>query len=234
MVPERAVAPAPRLRPYLVVPLPIDLHRPVRSRAEQTALAEAVRDAAPSESETNYLEWKGTLDLTEKSALAKIAAAVLGFSNRIPDVAAHALGGMRTCSRGPGEGVAGRVGARTHGDHVDVAEPSSPMRVFGAMAMMPGEYRSESELRQEVAKYADVLAEGLPEVLFARSVLHNAGLLRLMIMNATERTFSGVRVELTVPAGIDVVTWKPDVEGQGRLPKAPAAFGSARLSPPPI
>ena len=338
------------------MPLPIDLHRPVRSRAEQTALAEAVRDAAPSESETNYLEWKGTLDLTEKSALAKIAAAVLGFSNRIPDVAARALGGCAYMLVGVEPGalvgvttvdaatlearLAAYVGAQVQWrpDYVEVDEKTvlvvtvepprwgepghparktftdggktlfsdgdilvrhhastdpaksadidalnrrasrrtddalsvnvgllddtplrrvdlekaslgawvrertkimlmslnhaSPTRFFRATAMMQGEgeYRSESKYRQEVAKYADVLAEGLPEVLFARSVLHNTGLLRLVIMNATERTFGGVRVELTVPAGIDVVTWKPDVEGQGRLPEAPATFGSGTLS----
>jgi hypothetical protein len=312
---------------------------------------EAVRDAPSAESETNYLEWKGTLDLGEKSALAKIAGAVLGFSNRMPDVAARALGGCayvlvgvepgalagvtpvdaanlearlvayvganvqwrpdyvevdgetvlvvtvepprwgepahpvrktftdggktvlkdgdvlvrHHASTDPAKAVdidaLNRRAARRSDDElsvdvgllddtplrrVDLREeslgvwvrertesmlmslnPASASRVLGSIAMMQGEYRSEDKYREEVAKYARELAEALPEVLRARSVLHDAGLLQLVIRNGTERTFSGVRVELAVPAGIGVVTWRRDVEDQEELPKAPQAFGSA-------
>lgn len=337
-----------------VVPLPIDLHRAARSRAEQIALVEAVRDAPPAESETNYLEWKGTLNLSEKAARAKVASAVLGFSNRMPDVAARAFGGCACMLVGvePGAlagvmpvdaakleaGLAAYVGANVQWrpDYVDVdgktvlvvtvepprwGEPAhpvrktftdggntllkdgeilvrhhastdpakaadvdalnqrtarrsddglavgvallddtplrrvdlrpesldvwvrerneimlmplnraSPMRMLGATALMQREYRSEDKYREEVAKYAEALREALPDVLLAQSVLHDAGLLQLVIRNATERTFSGVRVELAVPAGIDVVTWKQDVERQTTLPQAPQAFGSGRFS----
>jgi hypothetical protein len=336
------------------VPLPIDLHRVARSRAEQVALVEAVRDAATAESETNYLEWKGTLDLSEKSARAKIAAAVLGFSNRMPDVAARALGGCACMLVGvePGAlvgvapvdaakleaGLATYVGSnvqwrpdyvevdgktvlvvtvepprwgepahpvrktftdggrtlledgdilvRRHAStdpakaadidalnrraarrsddelavdvgllvntplrRVDLREESleawvrergeimlmplnraSPTRVLGATAMMQGEYRSEDKYRKEVAKYAKELGEVLPDVLVARSVLHDAGLLHLVIRNATDRTFTGVRVELTLPAGVGVCTWKRDVEGEADLPEAPEMFGKGTVS----
>jgi hypothetical protein len=73
--------------------LPIDLSRPVRTRAEQVALVEAVRDAPGSEQETNALEWKGSLDLSAKKDLTKIVKAVVGFANRQPDEAAKAFNG---------------------------------------------------------------------------------------------------------------------------------------------
>lgn len=358
----RSWAAAPSLMPEAAgpaaiidaVPLPIDLHRSARSRAEQVAFVEAVRDAPAAESETNYLEWKGALNLSEKAARAKIAAAVLGFSNRMPDVAARALGGCAYMLVGvePGAlagvtpvdaakleaGLAAYVGANVQWrpDYVEVdgktvlvvtvepprwGEPAhpvrktftdggntllkdgdilvrhhastdpakaadidalnrraarrsddelavdvallddtplrrvdlrpasldawvrerseimlmslnraSPMRMLGAAAMMHGEYRSEDKYREEVEKYANELRDTLPDVLLAQSVLHDTGLLQLVIRNATERTFSGVRVELAVPAGINVVTWKRDVKGQTTLPQAPQAFGSGKLS----
>jgi hypothetical protein len=108
--------------------------------------------------------------------------------------------------------------------------PASLTRLIGGLATMQGEYRSEDEYREEVAKYANELREALPDVLLAQSVLHDTGLLQLAIRNTTERTFSGVRVELAVPAGINVVTWKQDAEGQTALPQAPHAFGNGRLS----
>jgi hypothetical protein len=73
--------------------LPIDLSRPIRTRAGQVALVEAVRDAPKSEQETNSLEWKGSLDLAAKKDRTKIVKAVLGFANRQPDEAARAFGG---------------------------------------------------------------------------------------------------------------------------------------------
>jgi hypothetical protein len=334
--------------------LPIDLRRPARSRVEQVALVKAVRDAPPAESETNYLEWKGTLDLSEKSARAKIAAAVLGFSNRMPDVAARAVGGCAYMLVGvePGAlvgitpvdaakleaGLAAYVGANVQWrpDYVEVdgktvlvvtVEPprwgeaghpvrktftdggrtlledgdilvrhhastdpaksadidalnrraarrsddelavnvgllddtplcrvdlhpesldawvrerseimlmplnrASPMRVLGATAMMQGEYRSEDMYRKQVARYEEELGDSLPHVLVAQSVLHDAGLLQLVIRNATDRTFTGVRVELMVPAGVKVHTWKRDVKGDASLPEAPQTFGEGTLS----
>jgi schlafen family protein len=79
----------------VLVALPIDTARPVRTHAEQHALVRAVRDAPASEQETNWLEWKGPLTLAGRDATgrATIAKAVLGFANRDPDVAARVMGG---------------------------------------------------------------------------------------------------------------------------------------------
>lgn len=77
------------------VPLSIDTSRPVRSRAEQQALVRAVFEARAGTQETDWLEWKGPLELAGKSAggRAAIAKAVLGFSNRNPDLAARNMDG---------------------------------------------------------------------------------------------------------------------------------------------
>jgi hypothetical protein len=75
------------------VALPIDSSRPIRTRAEQIALVEAVRDAPTSEQETNSLEWKGSLDLTSKRDLTKIVKTVVGFANRQLAEAARAFSG---------------------------------------------------------------------------------------------------------------------------------------------
>jgi hypothetical protein len=75
------------------VALPIDSSRPIRTRAEQIALVEAIRDAPTSEQETNSLEWKGSLDLASKRDLTKIVKTVVGFANRQPGEAAKAFSG---------------------------------------------------------------------------------------------------------------------------------------------
>lgn len=334
--------------------LPIELSRPARTRADQTALVEAVRDAAASEQETNYLEWKGSLDLGAKSALAKIGGAVLGFSNRMPDVAARACGGCAYMLVGvePGAvagvtpvdaakleaGLAPYVGANVqwrpdyvevdgravlvvtveppqwgepghpvrksfHGDtgksllvegailvrhhastepakatdidalnrralrrsdnelavdvrlldetplrRVDLREEtlgafvngrreimlsalnrSNPLNVLGIASVLQ-EHRSEDVYRKEVGEYADQLAEALPDVLLARSVLHDAGLLKLVVANSTERTFTGVRVKVTLPGEIEVRTWKREVNDEVELPRAPVLFGRGNAS----
>ena len=334
------------------MPLGIDLTRPPRSRTEQLALVEAVRCAPAAESETNYVEWKRTLDLTDKAALVKIAAAVLGFSNRMPDVAARFLGGCACMVVGVEPGslagvdpvdaaklearIAAYVGANVHWrpDYVELngssvlvvtveaprwGEPAHPVRktftdgpktllkdgailvrrhastveanaeevealarragrrvendlavdvrladdsalrrvdvgedavaqfsggreramlgalnnnsAFGLLgaASSPiaalGEYRSEEEYRSEVAAYGERLAEALPGVLLARSVLHSVACLRLVVVNETERTFTGVRVELTLPGGFDVCTWEHEAQDETELPRSPTPFG---------
>lgn len=77
------------------IPLSIDTSRPVRSRAEQQAFVRAVFEAPPGSQETDWLEWKGPLKLAGRNAArrAAIAKAVLGFSNRNPDLAARNMGG---------------------------------------------------------------------------------------------------------------------------------------------
>ena len=46
--------------------LNLDSSRPLVSTAQKRELIEAVRDAAASESEPDWLEWKSTVDLSEK------------------------------------------------------------------------------------------------------------------------------------------------------------------------
>lgn len=65
----------------------------MRTRRAQTDLVSAVHTAAAGEQETNWLEWKLHLNFGEARAKATIAKAVLGFSNRDPDVAARAMEG---------------------------------------------------------------------------------------------------------------------------------------------
>ena len=89
------------------VALAIDTTRPVRSRADQLALARAVYAAPAGEQETSCLEWKGPLTLAGKDATgrATIVKAVLGFANRDPGAAARAMGGCAYLLAGvsPGE-----------------------------------------------------------------------------------------------------------------------------------
>ncbi|MFI9552341.1 helix-turn-helix domain-containing protein [Nonomuraea endophytica] len=64
---------------------------PVRP-SELVALAEAVYGAGPAD-ESVWLEWKSTLELSKKPGCHHIARAIVGFANRMPDVAvAHAEG----------------------------------------------------------------------------------------------------------------------------------------------
>ena len=93
------------------VSLDVDISQPVRSRAEQQQLVRAVYRAAAHEQETNWAEWKSALELVGGGARGRavIAKAVLGFSNRDPDVAAHAMGGCAYLLAGVAPGELGGV-----------------------------------------------------------------------------------------------------------------------------
>lgn len=77
--------------------LDFDSRRAPRLPSEYLKLVQAVRRATSAD-ETDWLEWKSTLDLqpanrADKSGLAHIARAIIGFANRMPDVARrHAEG----------------------------------------------------------------------------------------------------------------------------------------------
>ena len=75
------------------VTLAIDYSRPIRSRGLQEQLVQAVIQARPTEQETEFIEWKSTVDLGEKGWQAEIARHVLGFANRDPDLAKQQFGG---------------------------------------------------------------------------------------------------------------------------------------------
>ncbi len=64
----------------------VDPARAPRRYGELQALLEAVRNALPAD-ESDSVEWKSTLDVASHHGRVHIARAVLGFANRMPDVA---------------------------------------------------------------------------------------------------------------------------------------------------
>jgi hypothetical protein len=91
--------------------LGLDTSKAARSRQGRLALVTAVRDALATEQETNWLEWKGSLDLAARATEANIAKAVIGFANRAPDIAARAMEGCAYLLVGaePGGSLSGVV-----------------------------------------------------------------------------------------------------------------------------
>jgi hypothetical protein len=75
------------------VTLDLDTSSPIRSLARQRELAMAIYTAPPSTQETNWLEWKGQVDVGEKRWQAELSRQILGMANRDPDVAAKWAGG---------------------------------------------------------------------------------------------------------------------------------------------
>lgn len=71
----------------------IDISGPLRGPRDLQRLVDAVV-AAGSADETGWLECKSDLDLTKAEGRYKVARAVLGFANRMPDAAANACGGL--------------------------------------------------------------------------------------------------------------------------------------------
>lgn len=61
--------------------------RALRTPDERKALVAAVRDAASHEVEQTWIEWKTGVDLSDRRWHAEIAAQIIAFSNRDPDVA---------------------------------------------------------------------------------------------------------------------------------------------------
>jgi hypothetical protein len=72
----------------------VDSTGPFISLAQKCELIKAVRDAPATESEPDWLEWKSTVDLSEKRWQCEIARFVLGASNRLPDRASQNAGGF--------------------------------------------------------------------------------------------------------------------------------------------
>jgi hypothetical protein len=343
------------------VALSIDTSRPARSRAEQLALVRAVFEAPAGEQETNFLEWKGRLDLAGRNAggRAAIAKAVLGFGNRNPDLAVRNMDGCACFLAGvsPGEltgmevvdaaqlesQVAGFVGPNIswRADYVELeghnvlvvtVEPPrwgdpvhparktynpegggrsalqegtvyvrhqasterataadmdmlsrraarrpgaeleldvgvapetrlravdlSPARIAeyieqeGASLLAPlsgvgpwrqvggayrklealgAEYRSEEMFRSSVREYLHELEEVLPDALRARSVVHQVARLKLEVVNNTDKTFTGVRVELLLPLGLEAWEEPDDARQDAELPSPPAPYGTGRV-----
>jgi hypothetical protein len=74
--------------------LELDTSRTFVSLAKRRELIRAVRDAPARESEPDWLEWKSSVDLTEKRWHAEIARHSIGLANRAPDRAARTAGGF--------------------------------------------------------------------------------------------------------------------------------------------
>lgn len=355
-------APKPRMAS---VSLSIDTSRPIRSRADHQALVRAVFEALAGTQETDWLEWKGPLELGSRNASgrAAIAKAVLGFSNRDPDLAARNMRGCAYVVAGvsPGElhgvavvdaaqlegQVAGFVGrdiswradyvevdgckvlvvtveppqwgdavhparktfnpdgggrsalqegtiyvrhqasterataadmdmlsrraARRPGDQlavdvrpapetslqaVDLSQhamaayveqeenrllaPLSPamQRMLGLspykqnllMGGMGGEHRTETDYRQKVSEYLEELREALPQVLRARALLHEVARLKLEVVNNTDNTFTGVRIEALLRAQLTVTDWPNEVREEGEPPPPPTLYGQGSRS----
>ncbi|HMR94853.1 MAG TPA: hypothetical protein PKE05_04905 [Microthrixaceae bacterium] len=73
--------------------LDIDTSEPLRGIRDLLRLVDAVYRAAPND-ESRSVEWKSTLDLESKAGCFSIARTILGFSNRMPGVAAAEFGGL--------------------------------------------------------------------------------------------------------------------------------------------
>lgn len=75
--------------------LNIDLTRAARSHSERLAVVQAVAGAAAIEQETDWIEWKSTIDVSSSEGAFKVARGILGFGNRDP---AHAARFARGCA----------------------------------------------------------------------------------------------------------------------------------------
>lgn len=72
---------------------PLDLGRPLRGVDQLAFLVAHVHRAHPK-NETDWLEWKTSLDLTSAGGRFEVIRQILGFANRDPDAARHHAGGL--------------------------------------------------------------------------------------------------------------------------------------------
>jgi schlafen family protein len=76
----------------MAIEIDYDTTRLPMGSLEWTSLLAAIEAAAP-EDESDWIEWKSTLDLTDKNHLAHIAKAIIAFANRDPAVASQRVEG---------------------------------------------------------------------------------------------------------------------------------------------
>jgi hypothetical protein len=84
---------------------------PVVGLAQQRELIQAVLNASSAD-ETRWLEWKSQLDVSKPEGAFAVAKAILGFANRMPDVAEQWADGHAYLLVGAEEG--GVRGVPTH------------------------------------------------------------------------------------------------------------------------
>lgn len=338
--------------------LSIDTTKAARSHADQEALVSAVYRAPASAQETDWLEWKGPLELAGSDARgrAAVAKAVLGFANRNPDSASRNMTGCAYFLAGvsPGElsgvepvdaatlegqvgtyvgpdigwradyvvleersvlvvtveapqwgdpprpvrktfnpesggprlqegtiyvrhqasteqataadiDMLGRRAARRGGEQLELdlrVMPGSTLRavelgqqarteyiereksrllaplspagrmaasVYVKGAMFDREQRTEGDYLEEVRDYLECLDEELVPVLCARAVSHDAARLKLEMVNNTDMTFTGVRVEMRLPAELAAVDSYRPTARESEPPSSPIEYGTPRM-----
>ncbi|MFF4145166.1 hypothetical protein ACFY0A_28090 [Streptomyces sp. NPDC001698] len=74
--------------PGTTMTLNFEADQPVVGLKRQQALIKAVLGASSAD-ETRWLEWKSHLDVSKAEGAFAVSKAILGFANRMPDVAAH-------------------------------------------------------------------------------------------------------------------------------------------------
>ena len=72
----------------------IDTTRALRTDDELLRLVAAIHGSRPEAQETNWLEWKSTLNLSVAAGKFAVTKAVLGFANRSVDDARPHCGGV--------------------------------------------------------------------------------------------------------------------------------------------
>ena len=98
------------------------------------------------------------------------------------------------------------------------------------LARLGGEYRSEEKFRVEVEQYLHELDRDLPKAVRARAVMHEMARLDLDVVNNTDRTYTGVRVELLLPSEVGVWDWRDDARTDAALPEPPTPYGTGRIA----
>lgn len=94
----------------------IDTTRALRTDDELLRLVAAIHGSRPEAQETNWLEWKSTLDLSVTAGKFAVAKAVLGFANRSVDDARPHCGGVAYMVVGVEPGAAAGIPAIDHAD----------------------------------------------------------------------------------------------------------------------
>jgi hypothetical protein len=92
----------------------IDTTGALRTDDELLRLVAAIHDSRPEAQETNWLEWKSTLDLSTAAGKFAVAKAVLGFANRSVEDARLHCGGVAYMVVGVEPGAAAGIPAIDH------------------------------------------------------------------------------------------------------------------------
>lgn len=94
----------------------LDSTRAMRTADELLMLVRAIHGSPADTQETNWLEWKSSLDLTRPAGKFAVAKAILGFSNRSVEQAQLAAEGVAYMVVGVKPEAAAGIGAVDHAD----------------------------------------------------------------------------------------------------------------------